>query len=74
MREVQFRNIISQDFLMMYADTFCNFNLFNAVNYHFKAKVNLKNVVLTSIIQKSNRPNKIHVINPTTHEILQIEN
>ena len=67
MREVQFRNILSQDFLIMYADTFCNFNLYNAVNYHFKAKITLKNVVLTTVLQKSNSPNKIHVVNPQTN-------
>lgn len=73
MREVQFRNIISQDFLMMYADTFCNFNLYNAVYHHFKAKADLKNVVLTTIMQRDNCSNKIHIINSATNELLQIE-
>ena len=52
MREVQFRNIISSDFIIMFADNFCNFNLHNTIRHHFKAKVELKNVILTSVMQK----------------------
>lgn len=77
MREVQFRNIISEDFLVMYGDTFANFNLYNAINYHFKVKQDLKqanrNVVLTTIMQRENSSNKIHILNSSTNEILQME-
>lgn len=77
MREVQFRNIISEDFIIMYGDTFANFNLYNAINYHFKVKQDLKqanrNVVLTTIMQRENSSNKIHILNSSTNEILQME-
>lgn len=39
MREVQFRNIISQDFIVLFADTISNLDLEKAIATHFKKKV-----------------------------------
>lgn len=61
MREVQFRNIISSDFLILFADTIANFNLSKAITTHFKKKADLKNVVLTTVIRDKSESGKIHI-------------
>lgn len=73
MRQVQFRNKISQDFLILYADTVTNINLTKAISGHFKKKAQLKSVVLTSIIRDNSFDNKIHITNPQTGQILQMD-
>ena len=64
MREVQFRNIISGDFLILFADTIANFNLSKAIATHFKRKADLKNVILTTIIRDNSESGKIHITSP----------
>lgn len=66
MREVQFRNIISQDFICLYADTISNLDLSKAIATHFKKKIELKSVVLTSVIRDSCWDGKIHVTSAET--------
>jgi hypothetical protein len=39
MREVRFRDLVSEDFLVVYADMITNVNLTQAITYHFDKKV-----------------------------------
>lgn len=73
MREVQFRNIISQDFVILFADTISNLDLSKAIVNHFKKKVELKSVVLTSVVRDNSWDGKIHVTSAETGEILQMD-
>lgn len=73
MREVQFRNIISQDFLILFADTVSNLDLSKAISMHFKKKAELKSVVLTTVLRECSFDRKIHITNSETGEILQME-
>lgn len=52
MREVRFRDLVSEDFLVMYADTLTNVNLTQLINYHFDKKTELRNVVLTTTMRR----------------------
>lgn len=52
MREVRFRDLVSEDFLVMYADTLTNVNLTQFINYHFDKKTELRNVVLTTTMRR----------------------
>ena len=38
MRETQFRNLISEDFLVLYADTLTNIDLSKMIESHFTKK------------------------------------
>ena len=60
---MQFRNIISQDFLILYADTVSNLDLSKAITLHFKKKAELKSVVLTTILRESSSDHKVHITN-----------
>lgn len=66
MREVQFRNIISQDFVILFADTMSNLDLGKAITTHFKKKAELKSVVLTTILRDNSYDGKIHVTSAET--------
>ena len=72
MREVRFRDLVSEDFLVMYADTIANFDLSKIITQHFEKKIELKNVVLSTAMRKG-QSEKIMVLNSNTGEILQIE-
>ena len=52
MREVRFRDLISEDFLSIYADTITNVDLTKMANVHFNKKIELRNVVLTTAMRK----------------------
>lgn len=71
MREVRFRDLVSEDFLVVYADMITNVNLTKAIAYHFDKKVELRNVVLTSVMRKG-QTSELMIINSHTSEILQI--
>lgn len=73
MREVQFRNIISQDFVILFADTISNLDLGKAITSHFKKKIDLKSVVLTTVLRDNSWDGKIHVTSAETGEILQMD-
>lgn len=73
MREVQFRNIISQDFVILFADTISNLDLNKAIVNHFKRKIELKSVVLTTVLRDHSWDGKIHVTSSETGEILQMD-
>lgn len=52
MREARFRDLVSEDFLVMYADSLTNLNLSQIINFHFDKKAELRNVVLTSVMRR----------------------
>lgn len=52
MREVRFRDLISEDFLVLFADMITNVNLSKMVDTHFNKKIELRNVVLTTAMRK----------------------
>lgn len=52
MREVRFRDLVSDDFLVMYADTLTNVNLAQLIDFHFQRKAELRNVVLTTAMRR----------------------
>ena len=58
---MQFRNIIAHDFLVVFADTITNLDLSKAIQIHFKKKVELKSVVLTSVLRDNSYDKKIHI-------------
>ena len=70
-REMRFRNIIFQDFMIMFADTMTNFPLRRMIEQHFKNK-QLKNVISTTAVQIG-KSQHLHVVDPESMEILQIE-
>lgn len=72
MREVRFRDLVSEDFLVMYADTLTNVNLTQLINYHFDKKIELRNVVLTTTMRRG-QTSELMILNTNTSEILQIE-
>ena len=52
MREARFRDLVSEDFLVMYADSLTNLNLSQVINFHFDKKAELRNVVLTTVMRR----------------------
>jgi len=56
----------------MYADNITNLSLSDLTNNHFKKKIDLKNVVLTTAMRKG-LSSQIYVLNSSTSEILQID-
>ena len=50
-REIQFRNLVNEDFLVLYANTITNMDLGKMIYSHFLKKEELKSVVLTSGFQ-----------------------
>lgn len=66
MREVNFRDLLSEDFIILYADNIANFNFNEMVNSHFDKKVDLKNVVLTTAMRKGTS-SQIHILNSSTN-------
>lgn len=52
MREVRFRDLISEDFLVVYGDTITNVDLPKMINTHFNKKIELRNVVLTTAMRR----------------------
>jgi len=55
----------------MYADNMTNINLGELVNNHFDKKVELKNVVLTTVMRRA-ISSQIYILNSSTNEILQV--
>jgi NDP-sugar pyrophosphorylase family protein len=71
MREVRFRDLVNEDFLVMYADTIINADLSKIVGLHFDKKTELRNVVLTTTMRKGHSP-ELLILNSSTSEILQV--
>ncbi len=64
-REIQFRNLVSDDFLVLYGNTVTNIDLSKMIHSHFLKKDELKSVVLTSGFQQGFSKN-IHILNSST--------
>jgi NDP-sugar pyrophosphorylase family protein len=69
---VQFRNLINEDFLVLYADMLTNIDLGSMIESHYNKKQELESVVLTSCMQVGFSKH-IHILNSHTNEILQIQ-
>jgi NDP-sugar pyrophosphorylase family protein len=67
MREVQFRNIIAQEFMVTFADNLCNLDLSRAIKTHFQKKAELRNVVMTIVLKDHSYDQKIHVVRPESN-------
>lgn len=72
LRNIQFRNLVSEDFIVMYGDTITNMDLGEAVNTHFAKKKELKSVAMTTVMRQGGVDENIHITNSETSEILQI--
>ena len=72
MREVRFRDLISEDFLVMYADCITNVDLSSIISTHYAKKAELRNVVLTTVMRRG-ESSELMVVNSSTGEILQVE-
>lgn len=72
MREVRFRDLISQDFLVIYADAITNVDLSKVINTHFDKKNELRNVVLTTVMRRG-QSSDLMILNSSTSQILQVE-
>lgn len=66
MRNVQFRGVINEEFLIVHGDTVTNMDLSKAISTHIKKKKELKNVVMTTVMRQGGEDNCIHLTNSET--------